>query len=221
MVAAELSELFTTRLCVDENPDVRARAAPILAYLADPRAPSALLTLLDDPEWSVRLQAVLSLAKYKFLPQAAQISPRLSDPHWMVREAAVRILLAFGRAGINRLLEHFLDTQDRYSREQIADEMQRAGLIPALLARYASTPNGRDERVVERLSQMGKTSNMVAVLRSSPDRALRKKFLQNLGGQGDPEIRAWVNYMAIQASDAELRGLAQSAIGAAAPRERS
>lgn len=221
MVAPELAELLTTRLCFDENPDVRGRAALILACLADPRAASALLTLLDDPDRFVRLQAVRSLAKYKFHAQAAQISRRLTDAHWMVREAAVRTLLVFGQAGIDRLFEHFLDTQDRYSREQIADEMQRAGLIPALLAQYASTPNGRAERVIGLLSQMGKTSNMVAVLRSSSDRSLLKKFLQSLGGQDDPEIRAWVNYMAIQASDAELRGLAQRAIRPAEPRGRS
>jgi hypothetical protein len=38
-------------------------------------------------------------------------------------------LLSFGPAGGERLAQHFVTTQDRYSREQIAEELQRHGRL--------------------------------------------------------------------------------------------
>ncbi len=210
----ELAELFLTRLCFDENPDVRGRAAPVIAYLADPRSTPVLLALLEDAQWFVRLHASRALAKRKFLSQAEQIAGRLTDPHWMVREAAARTLLVFGRVGIDELSEHLLTTQDRYSREQIADEIQRAGLIPTLLTQYGGEADGIEARVFEQLAQMGKTSYLVATLVSISDRNLRKKFLENFGGNPDPQIRSWVRHLATRETDAELRALAANFTGA-------
>ncbi len=210
--APELTETFLTRLCFDENPDVRARAAPVIAYLGDTRSTPVLLTLLDDTQWFVRLHTLHALAKRKYLPQAAEISRRLTDPHWMVREAAARALLVFGRVGVDQLSVHFLSTQDRYSREQIADEMQRAGLIPTLLAQYAEGAS-RETQVLGLLAQMGKTSYLLTLLKASSDRSLRKKFLENFGGNADSQIKAWVRQLATQETDPELRALAQSSAG--------
>ncbi len=213
--ARELTEVFLTQLCLDENPDVRARAAPVIACLQDARSIPALATLLDDSQWFVRLHAVRALAKPRFLPQAAEISRRLTDPHWMVREAAARTLLVLGRAGVDQLSAHFLATQDRYGREQIADDVQRAGLIPTLLAQFLAETNGKERQVIEQLAQMGKTSTMLVLLKSTPNRNLRKKFLENFGKNADPQIQAWVKQVAIRETDPELRALARAAIGAA------
>jgi len=209
---AELADFFLTQLCFDENPDVRARAAPVVAYLTDPRATPVLLTLLEDSQWFVRLHAVRALAKRKYLPQAPHVARRLTDTHWMVREAAGRTLLVFGRVGTEQLVNHFLATEDRYSREQIADEMQRAGLIPGLLTEYATQREGREDQVIEQLLSMGKTSYMVAVLHHSSDRILRQKFLTNFGRQPDPQIQAWVHHLAQRESDAGLKTLAEATI---------
>jgi HEAT repeat protein len=214
----ELTETFLTRLCFDENPDVRARAAPVIAYLADTRSTPVLLTLLDDSQWFVRLHTLRALAKRKYLPQAAEICRRLTDPHWMVREAAARALLVFGRVGVDQLSVHFLNTQDRYSREQIADEIQRAGLIPTLLAQYAEGAS-RETQVVGLLAQMGKTSYLLSQLEASADRSLRKKFLENFGQNADPQIKAWVKQLATQETDPELRALAQNSAGTSGRRE--
>lgn len=208
--AEELAGLFLTQLCFDENPDVRARAAPVVAYLPDPRATPVLLTLLEDSQWFVRLHAVRALAKRKFLPQAPHIARRLTDAQWMVREAAGRTLLVFGRVGIEQLVNHFLATEDRYSREQIVDEMQRAGLIPGLLTEYATQRGGREDKVIEQLVSMGKTSYMVALLHHSSDRILRRKFLENFGRHPDPQIQAWVRYLAQREPDTVLKTLAET-----------
>ncbi len=211
----ELAELFLTQLCFDENPDVRARTASVIAHLDDPRSTPVLLALLEDRQWFVRLHAARALAKRKYLSQAREISRRLTDPHWMVREAAARTLLVFGRVGIDQLSDHFLVTEDRYSREQIADEMQRAGLIPTLIAQFANEKDGRNAQVIGQLAEMGKTSYLLAVLQSTSDRNLRKKFLENFGKHPDSQIIAWVKQVATREPDPELRALAQASVVAA------
>jgi len=217
----ELSDVFLSQLCFDENPDVRARAAPVISHLEDPRATPVLLTLLEDTQWFVRLHAVRALAKRRYLSQAPQVAQRLTDPHWMVREAAARTLLVFGRVGSDHLVSHFLGTEDRYSREQIADEIQRAGLIPSLLAQYGSGEDGAEGRVIEQFAQMGKTSYLVSVLQSSSERELRKKFLQRFGRYPDPQIRAWVRHLATREPDEELRALAEATMRGAVSKGES
>ena len=211
----ELGEILLTHCCFDDNGDVRARSAPIIAYLADVRATPVLLTLLDDPQWFVRLHTVRALAKRKFLSQGEHICQRLTDAHWLVREAAAQTLLVFGHAGVDLLADHMLSTQDRYSREQIANEMQRTGLIPTLLTQYATSADQRETRVLAQLADLGKTSYMLATLISSSDRNLRKKFLADFGTHSDPRIRAWVKKLATFEPDTEIRRVAVNMIGKA------
>ena len=59
---AALIEVFLNKLCRDANPDVRARAAPVISSFTDPRVRPTLLALLDDSQWFVRLHAVRALA---------------------------------------------------------------------------------------------------------------------------------------------------------------
>ena len=212
----ELAEVFLAQLPFDENPDVRARSTSVITYLPDPRSTPGLLALLEDSQWFVRLHAVRAFAKHKFLPQAPHIAQRLTDPDWMVREAATRALLVFGRAGSDQLAVHFLETPDRYSQEQIADEMQRAGLIPTYVAQYVREKDSLEGRVIEQLIHMGKTSYVVSMLRESTEHALRRKFLTSFGRHPDPQIRAWVRHLATGEPDKELRSLAESTIRIAA-----
>jgi HEAT repeat protein len=206
----ELIEVFLTRLCVDQNPDVRARSAPVIAYMSDPRATRVLLGFLEDPQWFVRLHMVRAMAKAKFLPQVDAIAARLTDRSWMVREAAVHTLQQLGR--LDQLTQAFLGTADRYGREQIADEWQRAGVIPSLLFKYAKDSEGAEKQVVSQLANMGKTSYMLAVVHYTTDRELRKKFLQDFGRHPDMQIQAWVAELAEVERDPELRALAQASV---------
>jgi len=206
----QLTELFLTRLCVDNNPDVRARAAPVIAYMSDPRAIRVLLGFLEDPQWFVRLHAIRAMSKPKFMPQVDAIAARLSDRNWMVREAAVHTLRQLGR--LDQLTRAFLGTADRYGREQIVDEWQRAGVIPSLILKYAQEDGGPEKQVVSQLANMGKTSYMLAVVHYSTDRNLRRKFLQDFGRHPDMQIQAWVAELAEVERDPELRALAQAAL---------
>ncbi len=213
-VGAEIVEIFLTQLPFDENPDVRARSAAVIAFLSDPRSTPALLTLLRDDTWFVRLHAVRALACRKFLSQASAIGQALSDPNWRVREAAVATLRTFGAAGLNQLTAHFIHTADAYSREQVADEFQRAGLIPDLLQRYASEDDSQATQVLNQMARMGKTGYLVSVLSADAQPALRKKFLLNFARNPDPQIRQWVERVASQEPDPDLRSVAAAALGA-------
>lgn len=177
--APELSELFLTSLAFDANPDVRARAAPVIARLDDPRAVLGLVALLGDFQWFVRLHAVRASAQQRLARLVEPVAHRLTDPNWRVREAAVRTLLSFGSAGARRLVGHFLATQDRYSLEQIAEELQRTGLPPALLAEYGYDGDRRLAQLVERLIGMGKSSCALALLQSGADHGVGEKLLED------------------------------------------
>jgi HEAT repeat protein len=159
----------------------------------------------------VRLHTVRALAKARYQAQLPSIARRLTDPNWMVREAAVRVLLGFDAVGANQLYDHFLASQDRYSREQIVDEWQRAGFIPALVQQYGRAANGRESQVIQHLVQMGKTSYLLASVEGAGDNNLRRKFLEDFGRQPDEQIRAWVAYLATYEADPDLRALAQAA----------
>ena len=218
----ETAEMFLTDLPFDPNPDVRARSAPVIAYLADQRAASTLFTLLADSVWFVRLHAARAFARSRFLPDAAEVSSALTDLNWRVRETLVRTLRSFGPPGLELLTAHFLSTQDQYSREQIADEFQRAGLIPELMTRCAETGNGRETAVLRHLAEMGKTSYMISVLENGKGRGeLRQKFLQQFGQSPDPQIHEWVEHVATQEPDFNVRALARAALATAHERGES
>lgn len=209
----QLVEMLLTELPIDPNPDVRARVAPLIARIDDARAAPILSTLVEDAAWFVRLHAVRSLAGRRFHSHAEWLAGALTDPDWRVREAAVRTLKAHGPAGMDQLMAHFLGTQDRYSREQIADEFQRAGLIPQLVARCAETGNGRETTVLRHLVEMGKTSCMVSALDGGPGNGeLRKKFLQKFGQSPDPRIREWIEQLALQTSAHDAEAPAELAL---------
>ena len=206
----ELVEVFLTRLFLDDNPDVRARAAGVIGYIPDARSTPALLTLIGDPEWFVRLHAVRALANRKFMTHSAEIAKRLTDSHWKVREAAAHVLRMYGRVGLDELIEYFLGTTDRYSKEQISDEIQRAGLVPVLLAQFKDDAEGRAAQTLEQLIDIGKTSYMVELLEKDADRILRKTFLEKFARKPNDRIREWLGRLAVRETDPELRQLARS-----------
>jgi HEAT repeat protein len=182
--APELIDLFLTRLVFDDNPDVRARTAPVIARLDDPRAGWQLATLLNDVQWFVRLHAVRALAQPRFGTFAEHLSRRLTDVNWKVREAVVRSLLSLGPPGAERLLQHFLTTQDRYSLEQITEELQR-GLLSV-------RPNqggvwGK-RQVMERLIMLGKASYSPSRLDSGADESLARAAFQQPSARASSDM---------------------------------
>ena len=198
-----LSEAFLFRLPFDENPEVRARAAPVIAWLPDrtdgaargalggPRPVEILLRLMDDPEWFVRLHAVRALGKPRYASVAPQVARRLTDPHWRVREAAAQALVGLDREGLNQLFDQLVATRDRFTQDQIAEELERSGVVDGLLARYADGADARESRILEKLVNMGKTFHLERILLNGVSQDVRRKFWMDFKGHPDRRVHAW------------------------------
>ncbi|HEY6292773.1 MAG TPA: HEAT repeat domain-containing protein [Terriglobia bacterium] len=191
----EVAEIVLTRLVVDENADVRARAADVAGYLQHPRAMSAILALLTDAEWFVRLHAVRAIAYQKLMPLAA-VRDRLTDPNWRVREASAQTLSARGGLGVEYLLDPFVNTADRYSQEQVAEQIVRAGLLPSLVASFGITGRERETRFIEGIIRLGKGDALLPVLRSALPLAKRKMLLKSLSSHPDPTVHSFAQTQA-------------------------
>jgi HEAT repeat protein len=162
-IPESIAEIFLQRLVVDRSPDVRARAADVIGRVDDLWAAPALVLLLEDREWFVRLHATRALANHASGPIEA-LNRRLTDSNWRVREAAVQTLAGRGREGMRFLLAHFLKTQDRYSREQVAEQIERRGLIPSVLKAFGDPGATIETRFIKGVVRMGRTAALTAAL---------------------------------------------------------
>ncbi len=180
-----IAEIFLTALRFDSNPDVRARAADVIAHLDDVRSGPALLGLLEDDEWFVRLHATRALAEDRSSPLAA-LGRRLTDSNWRVREAATQALASQGPRGVRLLLAQFDSTADRYSREQVAEQIERAGLIPSLFAASGLAGAREETRFIEGMVRLGRTAALRVALQSAPDDK-GSTSLTELRNQGEAE----------------------------------
>jgi len=147
--------------------------------------------MLSDPQWFVRLHAVRALGKRRFAPQAPRMADRLTDPDWRVREAAAGALVAVGQEGVDQLLEHLVDTHDRYGQEQIIEELEQAGLLPALLTQYVRGAGIREGRILETFVNLGKTCYLERFLQNGASPAMRSRFWTDFRGHPDRRIHAW------------------------------
>jgi HEAT repeat protein len=140
----------------------------------------------------VRLHAVRAAARAEHPALATRVADRLTDVNWRVREAASQALPALGASGSARLLEHFLSTGDRYSREQVAETLERAGAVRDLLNRYGREGRDPETRVVDRLVEMGKTSTLVALSSDGLIPEQRRRLIQRLGSNPHPHVQAFL-----------------------------
>jgi len=186
----EIAEITLEQLARDENADVRARAADVAGYLEDPRGLPAILALLTDDEWFVRLHAVRAAAHQRLMPLAA-VKERLTDRNWRVREASAQTLCARGTAGVECLIDHFLSTGDRYSQEQVAEQLARSGLLPSLVAAFGMAGRERETSFVEGIVRLGRGAALLPVLRSALPLAQREMLLRSLSSHPDPAIHSF------------------------------
>lgn len=174
-------DIFIDNLSRDSKPSVRARAAIVLGYAADLRAKDALINLLKDTEWFVRLQAVKSAGRGGVEGIEHQIAGRLSDPDWRVREAAAHALGSCARSGVEVLLNHFFKTNDTYMREQIAEELGRTGLINRWLPHFGETGFESESRALTQLADMGKTAFLTDQIAKQKDGQERSRLAASQG----------------------------------------
>ncbi len=153
----ELTELVLNRLPEDESPEVRAAAADLAGwYGEDAKTRRKLMRLINDQEWFVRLHAVRALGQQRGAESAVtHLLPCVTDRNWRVREAAVQAI-GSGQDGPRQLLSAFLETEDRYAREQIMEELRVSGR----LAQAESPPlTGYEAKklMADAIADMGRT----------------------------------------------------------------
>jgi len=126
----------------------------------------------------------------------AELPRLLADPQRAVRQATLRALLALGREGLSRLYEEFLKTEDKGLRDQILEELDRAGLLPNLLQNLDGSAGNRETRVVELIVSMGATSYLQATLTNIYGHHLLKILFEKLEDNSPQKIDAWLGVCA-------------------------
>lgn len=157
---------FLQEAIQDESIDVRARSARVVRHFHDAAAVAGLRALLLDKNEFVRLHTVRACADPYYSELISDIGRRITDVRWLVREAAVKTLATFGKPGREQLEGLFLATRDQYASEQMIEEMQREGIIVAMLPALGGQ-NGDfalAKDVCTKMVRMGKTSLLTDIL---------------------------------------------------------
>ena len=120
------------------DPELRATAARVLGKLRDADSAPAILALLRDPVWFVRVAAAKALEGLPADgPVSEALSRALSDPEWWVRARAAHALSCCGRLGIEALLDA-VGGSDRYARDAALAALGRRELPPESKERLAA-----------------------------------------------------------------------------------
>lgn len=229
----EIHRLFTEQLAQDEWGDVRARAAAVIGHFRDSVSSQLLAKLLSDKEWFVRLHACRAAASRFYVALAPGVVQCLTDSHWLVREAATRALVQMGDLGIESMIRVLASGQDRYSAEQVCEELQRSGLLIALLehlgARVSTTPvtggtlsveqtltleeeqNWQALAVVRRMISLGKVAMLLGVLRSPIRMEQKLALIRELALCLTPECLETLRQTAEEDPDPQVRRSALAA----------
>jgi len=148
IIARVLGELATPEmevdllvLAADPMPEVRASAARALAQAKPQPALEALTRLTRDREWFVRLRAVAGLGMLETPRAIAALMQALCDVNRDVRRSAAAALTRL-QPHLEDILEHVVETHDRYALQAMISELDRSGQLPKLITALADPARG-------------------------------------------------------------------------------
>jgi len=203
----ELYQVCLENLTHDPVADVRARTAGVVRQFRDPAAVEALRGLMKDENEFVRMHAVRASSDRHLPILMKDIAARLGDERWRVREAAVKGLTLFDKSGERELFEFFISATDLYACEQLAEEIQRVGLVQELMQTLASDSDESQLAfaVLRKLVLLEKDASLLQVIVSQEsDELVRLRVLDVLMVDPRPEVMAAVQFLA--QTDAGLVG---------------
>ena len=125
------------RMLKDPEQDVRAKAAKGLGKLKCAEAAHMLIEALNDPFWVVRLHSARALGLMKDHAAIAHLKDMLGDKNWQVRSVVAEALSRIGGKGFVEMLNVYVDSTDKYARDQALDELGRKGVHGKMMARLA------------------------------------------------------------------------------------
>ena len=129
-------------LATDPLPEVRASAARALAHADPDLAFPTLSVLANDPEWFVRLRAVVAVG---FLADKRKIRVLLRavcDLNRHVRQRAATVLARM-EPDLQEILAKIVATEDRYALQAFISELDRSGRFEAVVSALESESDRR------------------------------------------------------------------------------
>lgn len=134
-------------LAADPLPEVRASAARAFVG-ADPRlALPALRQLANDPEWFVRLRAVVALGSVAHHGTRRILLGALCDSNRLVRQRAAWALARM-EPWLQDILEEVVDTGDNYALQAFISELERTGEIEHVIGSLGESSDPRSARSI-------------------------------------------------------------------------
>ncbi len=195
MVIESLGEIGSTkavpvliRQLNHSHPEIRSKAAKALGKIREPSAFPALLKMEDEPVWYVRLQVCRALGHFQDPRGVHFLMNRLLDPNWQVRAAASEALLRIEPHALAAITQTLRMSEDRYAKEQIAEEMQRCGMVEELINSLEdpSDPSlGLKKELLKALVSLGIQSLMKWASRNHPSKVVRDEVFRILKWVGE------------------------------------
>jgi hypothetical protein len=134
------SELLS--LATDPLAEVRASAARALAHARPPMALPVLSVLARDPEWFVRLRAVVALGALNCGGRVKPLLHALCDSNRYVRQRAAWVLARM-QPESHEILQMVVDSQDSYALQAFISELERSGEIEHVIEELDHPVEGR------------------------------------------------------------------------------
>ena len=149
-VLAELADPSMTDemlvLASDASPEIRAAAARGLSQAEGRIAVPPLAQLASDPEWFVRLRAVVALGSFDAADATAVLIRALADRNRHVRQRAAWALMN-SRQTMTRVLRQVIGAGDNYGLQAVVAELERSGRFTEALDEVERTAGSDAERL--------------------------------------------------------------------------
>ena len=123
-------------LASDVLPEVRASAARALGNTNSSYTLPALHTLAADPEWFVRLRAVVALGQIENVGKIRILLRSLCDANRHVRQRAAWALARM-EPQLDQILEDVVATKDDYALQAFVSELERSGAVEKIVGGFA------------------------------------------------------------------------------------
>lgn len=153
-------------LATDPLPEVRASAARALAHADPDLAFPTLAVLANDPEWFVRLRAVVAVGFLNDKRKIRVLLRAVCDLNRHVRQRAATVLAKM-EPDLQDILAKIVATEDRYALQAFISELDRSGRFEAVVNALESQTDRRFAApLLLRSLERGKAS-----LELSPDKS--------------------------------------------------
>jgi HEAT repeat protein len=137
LASPELGEELLV-LAADVLPEVRASAARALGNTNTSYTLPALHSLATDPEWFVRLRAVVALGQIENIDKISILLRSLCDANRHVRQRAAWALARM-EPQLNQILDDVIATKDDYALQAFVSELERSGAIEKIVNGFAGS----------------------------------------------------------------------------------